>query len=152
MSTSRDEAEDLAQEVLLQILKSAPRYRADGCLEAWADVICVRTIMRQSKRRRKRHEILTEWCEPRIEGATEKDFLHRVRVERLMSILGRMSEYSSLVLVLKLVYDYTLEEVAQITNQPVETVRNILRGGRAKLRKLARKDKILKELYLEGSQ
>jgi DNA-directed RNA polymerase specialized sigma24 family protein len=47
------EAEDVTQEVLLQILESAGRFRADGCVEAWADVITARTASKHVSRFRR---------------------------------------------------------------------------------------------------
>ena len=58
-------------------------------------------------------------------------------------MIGGMSEKHRAALVLRLVHGYSPDEVAQITNTPLNTTRDRLRTARAKLREQARRDPVI---------
>jgi RNA polymerase sigma-70 factor (ECF subfamily) len=155
LSRCRVDAEDLAQEALLQIITAAKSYRAQGCLEAWADMIAARTIRRQLRRLR-RSRWLHGAALPRsgdLRNAEavnpELQLLRKTCSGRLGELLARLSERQHLALVLKTVNGYSVQEVADLMQERPETVRYLVRKGRAKLRRLALKDPVFVELLLE---
>jgi RNA polymerase sigma-70 factor, ECF subfamily len=154
---SRDpiEAEDLAQEALLAVITAARSYGGHGVLEAWADVITVRTIRHRLRRLR-----WTRWLQgtPLPERGElrdpatmdpEQQLVQRTRTERLGELLARLNDEQHLALVLKLVHGYSVAEVAELMTEPPDRVRYLLRRGRKKLRKLLQKDPVLGELLAE---
>lgn len=143
-----DEAEDFTQEALLQILRSAPNYRADGCLEAWADIITVRTVMKMLRDLHRKRQFFGGWSDERISGSDmEQHLLRKARGERVTELLYRLQPDRRVALVLKLVHGYKVSEVAAMMDRPVHTVRYLLRKGRARLRRLVVKDRTLRELF-----
>lgn len=155
---SRDsvEAEDISQEIMIQILLAAPGYRARGCLEAWADVIAVRTIRARLRWLRWTRWLLgtdlDETVEPRAGDGAEPEhrLLAAARASRLGSLLARLNKKQHMAIVLKVVYGYSVEEVAELMEEHPETVRYLVRKARSRLRQLALKDPALAELRLEG--
>lgn len=154
MSPYSDEAEDLAQEAMLQILGAAHRYKAEGCVEAWADTIAARTILRKLRRMHLLRRIFPLGPPPPAAaepGETapdaEAEALRRATAEKLTELLHRLPPDQRLALVLKVVRGHTLEEVATMMNRSGPSVRYLLRKGRARLGELAAKDGGARELF-----
>lgn len=145
------EAEDLTQETLLQILESLRNFRADGCLEAWADVIAVRTVIRTMVRvRRSRWLFGGIGPEPAATSSNPEQAVNeRARSGRLHALLCRIPTQWREVVVLKLVYGYSAKEVAAMTGKSLKTVQYHIKRGRAELRRLVLKDVELREMFAE---
>ena len=145
------EAEDLTQDTLLQILESAQSFRADGCLEAWADVITVRTVTRKMGRvRRLRWLFGGSDYERASPAANPEQSLGRSALsERIHALLHRIPADWREVVILKLMCGYSAKEVAQLTGKPLKTVQYHIKLGRAELRRLVLKDTQLREMFPE---
>lgn len=158
MSPYRDEAEDLAQEVMLQIVKSAGGYQGEGCLEAWADVIAARTILKRLRHLHLWHGLWVSGdtttqsheaavpehtaSQPDVEEAMQVRALH----DRLRTLLTKLPSDCRMAIVLKHVYGYSIDEVAEAMKRSRDAIRYLLRKGRARLRQLALSDPRLADL------
>jgi RNA polymerase sigma-70 factor (ECF subfamily) len=148
------EVEDLTQEVMLEIFLSAPRYQADGCIEAWADAITVRTVLKKLKQIFRRRRVFT-FTDADIEPAKtdiEQDVLRKARSERISAILRGLPPEQSMAMVLKLVHGYSLKEVASLMDRRIESVRYLLRKGCRNASRLAAKDKCAMELFFRSGR
>jgi RNA polymerase sigma factor (sigma-70 family) len=103
--------------------------------------------MRLIKQRTRHAEVVTLVAEPEPEefvsgeGEAEKASLRR----RLTALLSRLSPERRSAVVLHYVHGYTVEEIAEITETPANTVRDRLRVGKSLLRKYILKDSGLSE-------
>ena len=151
LSRNDIEAEDLVQEVVIHILESAQGFRADGCLEAWADVIIVRTVTKKMTHlRRLRWLFGGEWFEPATRsGDPERTLGQRTRNARVVQLLHRLPQERREVLVLKLMYGYSAVEVAEHTDQSLKAVQYHIKKGRSELRRRILKDGQLRDLFPE---
>ena len=149
LSRSDVEADDLTHEALLEILDAAQRYRGEGSIEAWADVIAVRKIRRKLKRTRRFGWLLGgEYEEPASPAADpEQEARQRSRQDRLTALLNGLSRDQRVVLVLKLHYGYTAQEVASLTGMSLKAVQYEIKRGRARLRQRVLRDDELRELF-----
>ncbi len=139
------DADDLAQQSLVAVLKSARTFRGDCSLERWADRITIRTTLRRLKQRRWREGIVGLEAEPQPDHPVDPDRkLHRRLLrKRLAEVLGRLSEDRRTAVLLHWVHGYRVAEIAEITDTPVNTVRDRLRVGKKQLRKHLMKDPAL---------
>ena len=155
MSPHRDEVEDLAQEVLLAVLRAAPRYQAEGCLEAWADVIASRTILRRLRGVHRLRRLFVRDAavpEPATAAPPEDEALaSRERAAHLSRLLAQLPPDQRMALVLKVVLGHPRAEVAARMGRPEDSVRYLLRKGRERLRTRVEQDPMLAEL-LAGSE
>lgn len=147
MSANEHEVDGLRQDVLVQVLRSASTYRGEGCVEAWADRIAVRTILKRSgrERRRPRPVDLTEL--PADGGRADEEYLDRERSECVSQLLAQLPADERMALVLKLVLGHSVDEVSQIMDRSVWSVRYLLRRGRSRMRDLAAADERVTELF-----
>ena len=154
MSPYEQEVEDLSQEALLQVLRAAPRFRADGGLEAWADVIVVRTVLKRLRALHARNRVFeSEESAPplrAVEGA--EAMASKERADCVTALLHQLPPLQRLVLVLKLVQGHTVVEVAELVGKSDDAVRYHLKNARANLRGLALSDPVAQELFTRRSR
>ncbi|MBW2276142.1 MAG: RNA polymerase sigma factor [Deltaproteobacteria bacterium] len=139
------DAEDWAQQSAVEILLSIKSFRAESTLEAWAERITVRTVMREIKRARKRDNPLTAEPIPlQSSGIDGEARLERRRIStRAADLVGRLKPKHREAIVLHLVLGYTSAEISEMTDTHVETVRYRLKAGRKHLRTLIEDDPML---------
>jgi RNA polymerase sigma-70 factor, ECF subfamily len=134
------DADDAAQLAMLEILRSASTFRQPANLRAWADRITVRTTLREQRRERWRRSALLRWLSPGVlpwgnaalPGATE-----RLGVDALLAEISPERRHA---FVLRHALEYTVEEIADLTEAPPGTVKDRLVAGRKQLRLLLERD------------
>lgn len=126
---NRDDAFDASQAALLGILRSASSFRGESSLERWADRIVVRTALRLSRvTRRNAGSEMTERCTPSIPPGSEA----RVSARQY---LNRLPERQRTVLLLRSGFGYSVEEIGELTQTSVNTVKDRLKRARDAMRR-----------------
>jgi RNA polymerase sigma-70 factor (ECF subfamily) len=121
-------AEDATQQALVAIWRQLPKLRDPDRFEAWAYRLLVHAAY--AEHRRRRHSPL----ETLGDGATEDPFLsvhHRDQLERGFA---RLSPEQRAVLVLQQYLSLSHEELADLLDITVGTVRSRLHGARQAMR------------------
>jgi RNA polymerase sigma-70 factor (ECF subfamily) len=147
ISADDRDQDDWVQIAMIEILRSARTFQASGSLESWADRIAVRSAMRHLKRRRKKERVVELDADPRYEPVINPSEGHtRMAVRRQVArLLGTISGDRRTCVVLRLVYGYSIDEIAKMTGAPRNTVRDRLKRGRKQLKEKVRRDALLKE-------
>ena len=142
------DAEDLVQLALIEILRSIGSFRGDSRLRTWADRITIRTVMHRMKRRRRRATLLRSHPEPLARPFADhaEEVEQREIQRRMVSLLQGLPPKRRLPVVLRLVHQYSIAEIAEMTDAPVNTVRDRLSKGRKELRKQVLRDSLLRDL------
>jgi RNA polymerase sigma-70 factor (ECF subfamily) len=153
------DADDIAQQAMIEILRSAAGFRGESRLESWADRITVRTALRAVGRRRRRpllgpppeEELESPDGERALEPGQEQALrLGRLR-RRLARHLGALPPPRRVAVLLRFVHGYSIEEIAALTEAPRNTVRDRLRVGKLELRRSFERDGWLRaELELDA--
>jgi RNA polymerase sigma-70 factor (ECF subfamily) len=133
------EPEDLLGEVFLQIVRDLPRFDGDERgFRAWAFAIAHHRLLDDHRRRGKRpvepvpdEELLAHAAL----GDLEREALERVRSGEVRDALARLSPNQQSVLMLRLLGDLTVEEVALVLGKRPGAVKAIQRRGLATLRR-----------------
>lgn len=153
------DADDLVQLAMIEILQGLGSYRAESRLETWAIKITVRTAMHHLKNRRSRLKklmlniSLLRVDEESQEGSNPEQLSQQIQLRRqLKKLLNKLPVEQRTVIVLKLVHGYSLSEIANATESPVNTVRERLRVGRQKFRKHLAQDPTLNEWIQRRTQ
>jgi RNA polymerase sigma-70 factor (ECF subfamily) len=145
----REEAEDMAQEVFVQVFKAVGTFRGDSRLSTWIYRITVNLCKNRLKylRRRKseaqdEYEALAEHAELSAgSGMTSGDIArpdqmaegHQLERALQSCILELEPDFRE-VLILRDVEDLTYEELCQVTGLPEGTVKSRLHRARAMLK------------------
>ena len=140
---SSADADDAAQVALMEILRSAEGYREEASIERWADRIAVRTALRHVRDQRRRG-LLSFSADETEELPSESAQEERTREETpraLDEYLAELPAQRREVLVLKHALGYSTEEIAELIDKPVGTIKDRLVAARKQLRRT-----ILREL------
>jgi RNA polymerase sigma-70 factor, ECF subfamily len=134
------DADDASQLALIEILRSAPTYKDISSVERWADRITVRTALRHAREQRRRpwHFGFVDAetiAEPAPEAAPSEAATRPVE-----DYLAELPAARREVLVMKHSLGYTTEEIAELTDNPIGTVKDRLVAARKQLRKLIARD------------
>jgi RNA polymerase sigma-70 factor (ECF subfamily) len=147
ISADDRDQDDWVQIAMIEILRSARTFQASGSLESWADRIAVRSAMRHLKRRRRKESVVELDADPRYEPVINPSEGHtRMAVRRQVArLIGTISSERRTCVVLRLVYGYSIDEIAAMTDAPRNTVRDRLKRGRKQLKEKVCRDALLKE-------
>jgi RNA polymerase sigma-70 factor (ECF subfamily) len=125
------DAKDASQSALLQVLRSAHTYRGECNLELWSDRIVTRTALRWITAERRRRQ------EPLADEASGESAAAQPRV-LLRECLNRLPEAQRVTLLLRAGFEYSIDEIAALTEVPPNTVKDRLTRARQTLRALVR--------------
>lgn len=136
------EAEDAAQEVFLRIYRRLATYDADHRFSTWvlsiASHYCIDLL------RRKRPwlvplENISNWMRARTRGP-EAAALAVEQQDTVRNLLAKLPEHYRLVLLLRYWHDLGYEEIAQVVDLPVSTIKARLHRARNALAALVNGD------------
>jgi RNA polymerase sigma-70 factor (ECF subfamily) len=135
---SRSEAEDLLQEVFLQVWRQAQSYSPErGSPEAWLITITrSRAIDKLRSRRRTEMSPLASDEPPRVEGGRQAAPPSQASEAKLtvQGVLTKLPETQRIVLELAYFDGMTQSEIAARLGEPLGTVKTRMRAGLERLR------------------
>jgi RNA polymerase sigma-70 factor (ECF subfamily) len=135
------EADDAAQQSLVEILQSAHSFSAPGNLEAWADTITVRTVYRIARRLNAQRSRFLQFVDLEAISSKMSDLSGRAATPRqLNAYLSRIPPLKREAFVLKHALGYTVGEIAELTETPRGTVKDRLVAARKLLRKMVTRE------------
>ena len=149
MLGSREEAEDLAQEVFITVFKSIDTFRGDSKFSTWLYRITANHCKNRIKYLARRHDRGKAELDERAEGGGDGPSLAAPRpsprpdlqmegaeMERvLQEAIAELEEEQRILVILRDVEDLSYEEICAITDLPEGTVKSRLHRARLALRK-----------------
>jgi len=127
------DAEDVAQEALLRAYRLFERLRDRSRFRAWLVRMTFRLALDQARSARRREQRETLWAvgvpKPTAEDLAASNEFER----RLAEAMESLPEKSRLVLLLSSIDGHSLEEVAELLQVPVGTVKSRLHSARKRL-------------------
>ncbi len=136
------EAEDLTQDVFIQLYRKVGSFRGDSAFTTWLHRMTVNQVLMHFRKRNVKYEKTTE------EGETPDQIVHGTADPDRMPIVDKIALESAIeqlptgyknVFVLHDVEGFEHEEVARILGCSVGTSKSQLHKARLKLRKLLKK-------------
>jgi RNA polymerase sigma-70 factor (ECF subfamily) len=148
--TLRDEteAEDLAQNVFLQVYKSAHRYRVSAKFSTWLFTI-TRNLCLNEIRRRSRHpaesldapcaehedQPLRQWADPKT-ALPPDALLHAELAQKIEEALAELPESQRAALLLCRQEDLSYEEIAAVLGCSLSATKSLIHRGRETLKQV----------------
>jgi RNA polymerase sigma-70 factor (ECF subfamily) len=126
------EAEDLSQEVFLQLHHSLETIKTDSHLVYWLRRVTVNRAIDRIRQRRIHETDLSEVDAIASESVDEDPLLKR----KLHSLVGKLSESARAVVLLRYQEDLDPTEIATTLDMPINTVKSHLKRSLATLREL----------------
>lgn len=136
----REEAEDLAQDILLRAWSKLPTLKDPALFPAWLKTIALRTALNRATRRPPPPVSLDEVAETRAVAAREGDPLARCLTQehqrQVYAALRGMPADNRLTIVLHVCEGLTCPELAELFGVPLTTIEGRVHRAKAQLRRL----------------
>jgi RNA polymerase sigma-70 factor, ECF subfamily len=137
MGAQHTDLEDTIQDCLIDVTRALPSYRFEGALIGYVSKIAVRRALVSRRRSvaRVRHLQLLEDLHDRA-PVVDANVGEIERAEVMRDLIRRLRPIQAETLVLRAVLGFSIEEIAQLTEVSVNTVKTRLRLGKSALRRL----------------
>ncbi|CAN5174334.1 RNA polymerase sigma factor [soil metagenome] len=139
MSSSQTEAEDLTQEVFIQLFRKIGSFRGDSAFSTWLHRLTVNQVLMHFRRRSVKNERTSddgEMPEQTVRGSANPNKMQVVDRIALKNAIGELPNGYRNVFVLHDVEGFEHEEVARMMGISVGTSKSQLHKARLKLRGL----------------
>lgn len=137
---SREEAEDLTQEIFLKLFSSLKKYKEAMNFTAWLMTLARNHLIDRYRREKKakslRHELDENLLREASALSPENDLVRKEIQVLVWQALDQLSPEVRLSIILFDILGKTYEEVAEILNIPVGTVKSRINRGRLQLARL----------------
>ena len=139
----RDEAEDLSQEVFVQVFKAIDQFRGDSKLSTWIYRLSVNVALQHIRRaKRRRWFILTSDTEV-LERTLPVDIIGQVEgrqmLQKIYELLDTIKPKKRTVYILHELQGMDVDEISEVVGVPTNTVKSRLFHARKEmLAKLAK--------------
>jgi RNA polymerase sigma-70 factor (ECF subfamily) len=139
MTSSQTEAEDLTQEVFIQLFRKVGSFRGDSAFSTWLHRLTVNQVLMHFRRRSVKNEKVSddgEMPDQAVNGTSNPNKMPVVDRIALKNAISELPRGYRNVFVLHDVEGYEHEEVARMLNISVGTSKSQLHKARLKLRGL----------------
>jgi RNA polymerase sigma-70 factor (ECF subfamily) len=126
------EAEDLSQEVFLQLHRHLADIESEAHLPFWLRKVTVRKAIDRLRRRPEREIDLSDVEEIASDSTDDDPLLQR----RIRTLIAKLSETARAVVLLRYQEDLDPTEIAESLDMPINTVKSHLKRSLATLREL----------------
>jgi RNA polymerase sigma-70 factor, ECF subfamily len=148
----KEDAEDISQEVFIEVFQSIKSFRGDSTLSTWIYRIAVTKSLDELKKRNRKKRIsalgrifhldeVADW----IGGGTmpDKSIIEKEKMIEVKTALNKLPDNQRVAFTLSKIDGYSNEEIAAIMNSTIEAVESLV--YRAKRRASAELEIILKK-------
>ncbi len=146
------EAEDVIQEVFLQVHRSLGDFRGQSKFTTWLHRVTVNVVLMARRAARSRPVFAGEpLAEREADGRMlpDEDVIRRRRIDAFRRLLDRLPEKKRAVYVLHELEGMSPAEIAEVVGAPVLTVRTRLFYARRELEEMMREEPALAQLAEE---
>ncbi len=144
MTNNTSEAEDLTQEVFIQLFRKSGSFRGDSAFSTWLHRLTVNQVLMHFRRRSVKNEKVSddgEMPEQTVHGTANPNKMPVVDRIALKKAIGELPNGYRSVFILHDIEGYEHEEVARMMGISVGTSKSQLHKARLKLRGLLIKQK-----------
>ena len=131
------EPDDLASETFIGVFTGLSRFQGDeDALRGWVFTIAHRRLLDDWRRRSRRPQLADELPEPRdpVGGDVEDDVLGRIGTDEVTRMCGTLPADQRSVLLLRILADLTVDQVAAVMDRSAASVKALQRRGLRTLR------------------
>lgn len=139
---NKEDAEDISQEVFLEVFQSIHSFRADAALSTWIYRIAVTKCMDEIKKRKRKKRIssigkilhLDEVTELLIGSLrTDQNLMQKEQMGHIMKSLDKLPDNQRIAFTLSKIEGYSNKEIAEIMNTNTTQVESFIHRGKQKL-------------------
>ena len=144
MCANREDAQDCLQEAMLRVYRAIGSFKGESSFSTWVYRITMNTCLDELRRKKNKQsasldDLLDEgWAPADDRSSPERHALRTETVRALRQTIQELPEDMRAAVVLRDIQGYTYEEIAQMLNVNVGTIKSRISRGREKLREKLR--------------
>ncbi|HEU23792.1 MAG: RNA polymerase subunit sigma-70 [Mesoaciditoga sp.] len=143
-----DDVEDVVQEVFIKIYKNIKNFRGDSSLSTWVYRITVNVCKDMLGKKQRRREILTNFGEQEDEDTRNNirepvddlmpsdELMKTLSAEEISKAIDSLSKEDKLLINLREIEGMSYEQIAEIMDKPVGTIKSRLHYARERLKNI----------------
>lgn len=140
-----DDVEDVIQEVFIKVYKNIKKFRGESSLSTWVYRITVNVCKDMLGKKHRRREILTSFGEedddekntirePADELQPSDELMKMLSAEEISKAIDSLSKEDKLLINLREIEGMSYEQISEIMDKPVGTVKSRLHYARERLK------------------
>lgn len=141
MTKNPQDAQDLVQDAFIKVYRNLEKYDASGSFSSWLYRVAINHCMDEF--RKKRYAMTQiEIDEERVVEPNHPElvFLKKEKSRQLERLIGTLPEDERLIILLRYVNEISYEEIGEVMDVPLSTVRNKLHRAKKKMRETVKRE------------
>ena len=140
MCANPEDAQDCLQEAMIRVYRAIAGFKAQSSFSTWVYRITMNTCLDELRRRKNRPNTSLDdlvdagWSPSDGEDTPEKHMLRREAQALLQRFIGELPEDMRAAVVLRDVQGFSYDEIAEMLDTNVGTIKSRISRGREKLR------------------
>ncbi|WP_249315742.1 RNA polymerase sigma factor [Bacillus sp. FJAT-49711] len=140
MTQNPYDAQDLVQEAFIKVYYQLDKYNERGSFSGWFYSVAINHCMDEFRKKRYKQVEMTEDLMGKNPNHPEVVFLKREENRQLELLLVTLPEDERMIILLRYVNELSYEEISELVDVPVSTVRNKLHRAKKKLRNTVKRE------------
>jgi RNA polymerase sigma factor (sigma-70 family) len=135
MTKNPQDAQDFVQEAFIKVYHQLGKYDGKGSFSSWIQRVAINHCLDQF--RKKSFQMTVELSEEKLENPSHPEviFLKKERSRQLERLVAALPEDERMIILLRYVNELSYDEMSELLETPVSTVRNKLHRAKLKMRK-----------------
>lgn len=141
MTRNPHDAQDLVQEAFIKVYQQLEKYNGTGSFSSWLYRVAINHCMDEFRKKRyqmKQSEIDEETVVD--QNYPEVVFLKKERSRQLERLIATLPEDERLIILLRYINELSYDEISEMVDIPLSTVRNKLHRAKKKMRHTVKRE------------
>lgn len=141
MTRNPQDAQDFVQDAFIKVYRNLDKYKADGPFASWLYRVAINHCM-DAFRKKQYSTVQVEIDEEKVVNPNHPEiiFLKNEKSRQLERLVATLPNDERLIILLRYVNEVTYEEISEIMDIPISTVRNKLHRAKKKMRETVKRE------------
>ena len=141
MTKNPQDAQDLVQDAFIKVYRNLDKYDASGSFSGWLYRVAINHCMDEFRKKRY-STVQVEIDETKVVNREHPEvvFLKKEKSRQLERLIATLPEDERLIILLRYVNEISYEEISEVMDVPLSTVRNKLHRAKKKMRETVKRE------------
>lgn len=141
MTRNPQDAQDLVQDAFIKVYRNLDKYDANGSFSGWLYRVAINHCMDEFRKNRY-STVQVEIDETKVVNHEHPEvvFLKKEKRRQLERLIATLPEDERLIILLRYVNEISYEEIGEVMDVPLSTVRNKLHRAKKKMRETVKRE------------
>ncbi|MEK4023186.1 sigma-70 family RNA polymerase sigma factor [Mammaliicoccus sciuri] len=141
MTRNPQDAQDFVQDAFLKVYHQLGKYKETGSFSSWLYRVAINHCMDEFRKKRY-HSTQVELGEEQVIDSNHPEvvFLKKEKHRQLERLLATLPEDERLIMLLRYANELSYDEISELTDVPLSTVRNKLHRAKKKMRDTVKRE------------